>query len=144
MSRARALGKDDTDAALALYRALTLDPRDMLPEAFHRVIAHSGTTVIGVEVQGAIASMLTLHLLPNVTQGGRPYGLIENVVTLEGHRGRGFGRMAMEEAARRAWAEDAYKIMLLSGSHQAEAFYRALGFSADDKTGFVMRRGSHA
>ncbi|MEO1364479.1 MAG: GNAT family N-acetyltransferase [Pseudomonadota bacterium] len=85
--------------------------------------------------------MVTLHILPNMTQGGRPYALIENVVTHAEHRGAGHGRQVMEAAVAAAWAADCYKIMLLTGqTAQARGFYEALGFSADEKWGMTLRR----
>ena len=86
--------------------------------------------------------MATLHVLPNMTHGGRPYALVENVVTLATHRQRGFGRRVMEAIAQAAWAQDCYKIMLLTGrQNRAKGFYQSLGYDPDEKYGMVLRRG---
>ena len=109
--------------------------------AFQAIIDHPGTSIMGAEAQGQIVSMATLHLLPNVTYGGRPYGLIENVVTLPAHRGRGFGAAVMHALLDRAWAAEAYKVMLLTGkTYGARDFNEKLGFEADDKFGMTLRR----
>ena len=85
--------------------------------------------------------MATLHLLPNMTYGGRPYGLVENVVTLSAMQGQGLGRAVMEAVIAAAWEADAYKIMLLTGKEAgAKGFYYKLGFSNEQKFGMMLRR----
>lgn len=137
-------GSDWADAE-RLYNELTNGPEIGGEESFARVLAHPGTQVIGAERAGRIASMVTLHLLPNVTYGGRPYGLIENVVTLKDARKQGLGRLVLQHAIDTAWAADAYKLMLLTGQARgAHGFYQALGFSSEDKWGMTLRRISPA
>jgi GNAT superfamily N-acetyltransferase len=110
-------------------------------EQFQRLLSHPGTLVIGAEAGGMIVSMLTLHLLPNMTFSARPYALIENVVTRRDWQGQGFGRAVVQTAIETAWAKDAYKIMLLTGqSFAARGFYERLGFNATDKHGMILRR----
>ena len=139
--RIRDLTAADTDDALALYTELTFGPPCTDRAAFLRVLAHPGTCVVGAEDAGRIIGMVTLHLVPNVTWGARPYGLIENVVTASAPRGTGVGRAVMQGALDRAWAANAYKVMLLTGQkHGARGFYEALGFGAEDKTGMGIRR----
>lgn len=142
MAIARPLTSDDHTAALALYRTLAKDQAiDPDPKHFATLIAHPGTTIYGTEDHGTLHAMATLHLLPNITQGGRPYGLIENVVAHPNARGQGHGRMAMQAAIDAAWDSDAYKIMLLSGQNTgALGFYERLGFTADQKHGLQLRR----
>ena len=108
---------------------------------FASVLSHSGTSVFVAEAAQGVVGSVTLHLLPNVTYGGRPYGLIENMITDEAHRGTGIGRRLMAAAMSRAWDARAYKIMLLTGqSRSARGFYEKLGFSADEKWGMIIRR----
>lgn len=137
----RALARDDTAAALRLYDMLTLGPKPCGADAFQSVLSHPGTTVFGCFAQADLVAMATLHLLPNVTMGGRPYALLENVVTHEDHRNQGYGRAVLETAIEHAWTADAYKIMLLTGQKRgARGFYEAVGFSSEDKFAMVMRR----
>ena len=137
----RAFTAADADAALTLYRHLVGDQPVADHAAFARLIAHPGTRVLGDWAGEVAQAMVTLHILPNMTQGGRPYALIENVVTHAEHRGVGHGRQVMEAAVSAAWAADCYKIMLLTGrTAQARGFYEALGFSADEKWGMTLRR----
>lgn len=87
--------------------------------------------------------MATLHLLPNVTWGGRPYGLVENVVTHPKHRRSGIGRAVLTAALDHAWTHQAYKVMLMTGDKRGvRGFYEAVGFSAEDKHAMVIRAAS--
>lgn len=108
---------------------------------FADVLSHPGTKVLLAEVEDTPVSTATLHVLPNLTFGGRPYALIENVVTLKSHQGQGIGRAVMEYAAEQAWAAGCYKIMLLTGTKLgARGFYEKLGYAADEKQGMILRR----
>ncbi|MEL7097994.1 MAG: GNAT family N-acetyltransferase [Pseudomonadota bacterium] len=109
--------------------------------AFTTILAHPGTTIFGSFDGGTLAAVVTLHVLPNMTRGARPYALIENVASLPSLRGTGHGRDAMQAAINAAWVADCYKIMLLTGQDNgARGFYERLGFSADQKFGMQMRR----
>jgi GNAT superfamily N-acetyltransferase len=141
----RPLGLDDYNDAYRLYKELVGDTP--VPDGgvgmrqFARVIDHPGTTIYGVQRDGEIRSMATLHLLPNMTFAGRPYGLVENVVTLRAYQGQGFGRQVMTHIRDIAWEADAYKVMLLTGqAFGNKGFYEALGYTADEKHGMTMRR----
>ena len=139
--KVRSLTAADFSDALALYRDLVGDQPVADIDAFEALLGHPGTAVIGAEYEGRLAAMLTLHVLPNMTQAGRPYALIENVVTLQTCQGQGLGRAVMEEAIRRCDAKDVYKIMLLTMQEGgARGFYEKLGFAADDKFGMTRRR----
>lgn len=137
----RLLGQTDASAALALYNELTFGPKSQDAEAFQTVLRHPGTTIYGAFDGNGLVAMLTLHLLPNVTWGARPYALVENVITTATHRKRGIGKQLMQHAVAQAWAADAFKIMLMTGKKRnAAGFYEAVGFRAEDKTAMVIRR----
>ena len=142
MALTRPLTARDHAAALTLYRALVKDQAiETAPQQFASLLAHAGTTLFGAEDQGTLHAMVTLHILPNITQNGRPYGLIENVVTDPDARGQGYARMVMHAAIDAAWDADAYKIMLLTGQDTgARGFYEKLGFTSDQKYGLQLRR----
>ena len=108
---------------------------------FREILRQPGTTVFLADGPQVPVSTATLHMMPNLTHGGRPYALVENVVTDPAARGQGAGRAVMAALQDHAWAQDAYKIMLLTGQDSgARGFYEALGYSAEDKTGLTMRR----
>lgn len=82
-----------------------------------------------------------LGLIPNLSRGGRPYAVIENVVIAAHRRGEKLGRRLMDATLERAWAAGCYKAMLQTGSKTASthAYYRACGFADDVKTAYLAR-----
>lgn len=139
--KTRLLTREDADQALILYNELTVGPPADDPAAFYVVLDHPGTGVFGAFSGNDLAAMVTLHLLPNVLWSGRPYGLIENVVTRRNFQRQGFGRLAMQAAIDAAWDTGAYKLMLMTGQKRgATGFYEAVGFTGRDKFAMVLRR----
>ncbi|MHA1985540.1 MAG: GNAT family N-acetyltransferase [Promethearchaeota archaeon] len=92
-----------------------------------------------LELDNELVSSCTLSVIPNLTRGGRPYGLIENVVTHAEYRRRGFGTSILQHALEVAWENKCYKVMLLTGSREPaiHQFYEKTGFKMGVKTGFV-------
>jgi len=99
-------------------------------------------TVIVADAAGLLVSTCTLITVPNLTRGVRSYGLIENVVTLSGHRRTGLGRAVLTAALDLAWKANCYKVMLATGSRREETFrfYEGAGFERGGKTFFQARR----
>ena len=141
----RAAGPDDLPAVLALLAQLNPGDAPLPPElaaaTWRDILARAGLTTLVACVAGAPVACLTLVLVPNLSRGARPYGLIENVITDEAHRGRRIGRTLIDAAVQRAWDEGAYKVMLMTGSKKEATlgFYRTAGFT-DDKTAFQIRQ----
>lgn len=143
MALVRQLIAGDFDDAVALYRILMGEGALLEGKAgrtrFEKILDHEGSAVWGAEVDGHMRSIATLHVLPNMTWGGRPYALIENVVTDEDWQGRGLGRAVMQAAIDDAWDQDAYKIMLMTGkTAQARGFYEKLGFDGGEKHAMTL------
>ena len=137
----RPLAAQDSAAALVLYRHLAGHGSVADAAVFETLVAHPGTTVFGAFAADDLAAIATLHVLPNMTQGGRPYALVENVVSHSAHRGTGQGRKVVQAAIDAAWDANCYKIMLLTGqTAEARGFYEKLGFGADEKWGMTIRR----
>lgn len=92
-----------------------------------------------VESGSKVVSTCTMTLVPNLTRGMRPYGLIENVVTDPEFRKQGLGTKVLRHALADAWKEGCYKVMLLTGSKRESTlrFYEKAGFKRGIKTGFV-------
>jgi GNAT superfamily N-acetyltransferase len=141
----RHLDTRDFEDVVVLYKELVgkipvLDGRQG-QERFSEIISHPGTVIMGAELDDRIVSIATMHLLPNLTHDGRPYCLVENVVTLRSHRGLGLGRRVMTALMDEAWSVNAYKIMLLTGKNAgAKGFYEKLGFEGEQKFGMMIRR----
>jgi GNAT superfamily N-acetyltransferase len=141
----RSAGRDDIPRLLALYRHL--DPDDQVTEVevaeanWERLKQYPGSDILVGFAGADMVATCTVVVIPNLTRGGMPYALIENVVTHAAHRNKGYGTAVLKAAAEAAWRAGCYKIMLLTGSKRPETleFYRDAGFE-QSKTGFQMRR----
>ncbi len=141
----RAAQAVDLPGLLALYGELNPDDPALdtavATDRFAAILAHPGMTIfIGLAGDIAAASV-ALVVVPNLTRGGAPYALIENVVTSAAFRKRGFARALIRHAVSEAWAAGCYKVMLLTGSKEPATlrFYENCGFR-QDKTGYQIRR----
>lgn len=99
-----------------------------------------GYHIVVAQEEGMVVSSCTLVLVPNLTHRGRPYGLVENVVTHPAYRGRGFASACLDFARKLAQGEQCYKLMLMTGSKKQSTldFYRNAGYHSGEKTGFVQ------
>ncbi len=136
---------EDLDALLPLYKHLVPEdpPLDRSEAAaiLKRLSRYSGSAVLVGMHGDIVTATCTLIIVPNLTRGGAPFALIENVVTDPEHRNRGFGKAIVEDALRIAWDHDCYKVMLLTGTNNPAtlAFYHDIGFE-QTKRGFQIRR----
>ena len=80
---------------------------------------------------------LSVAVIPNLTRGARPYGLVENVVTRAEYHRRGIGTRVLQHALSLAWDRRCYKVMLSTGRDEAHTFYKQAGFTKGTKTSFV-------
>jgi GNAT superfamily N-acetyltransferase len=135
----------DLQSLFELYRHLNESDPKISPEDADRILqrflSYSGSAIFIGFIDDVLVTSCTLVVIPNLTRGGLPYGLIENVVTDAQHRKRGYGQAILKAAASAAWRSDCYKVMLLTGSKNPAtlAFYKAAGFE-QSKTGFQIRR----
>jgi len=136
----------DLDGMLVLLRELRPHdpavPRGIAQKIFAGLLARDDLDIIVCEVEALLAASCTLATIPNLASGGRPFGVIEHVVTLSTHRRRGYGRRVLEYALEHAWSSGCYKVMLLSGGQGTDAhrLYESVGFVRDVKYGFVAKR----
>ena len=138
----RDLGIGDADALLALYPHLNAGDAPPAAAAVHAVFAHPGLRHFGVFVGDELIASCNLAVIPNLTRGGRSYGVIENVVTRADHRGHGHGQAIVRHAIEQAWAAGAYKVVLTTSRKDPAvwAFYERCGFDSGDKRAFVIRQ----
>ncbi len=99
---------------------------------FQLLVADNGQALLGT---------CYLNIIPNLTRGGRPYAVIENVVTGERYRRNGVGRLLIHHALSTAWEAGCYKAMLMSGrsSEAVKVFYEGCGFSSQEKQAYIAR-----
>jgi GNAT superfamily N-acetyltransferase len=141
----RAALPSDLEGLLNLYPHLNPSDepisRDLATARLGAINQIPGSTVLLGLLHDELVASCTLIVIPNLTNGGKPYGLIENVVTDARHRGQGYGTRILRAAVAAAWEAGCYKVMLLTGSKQPSTlkFYENAGFE-QSKTGFQMRR----
>jgi ribosomal protein S18 acetylase RimI-like enzyme len=147
----RAVREGDLAALVELYRHLhpsdgPLPRGPELDRLWQTFLTQPGLTCLVAEVNGSLVASCCVAIIPNLTREGRPYALVENVVTHRDHRRRGLATAVLEAALARAWGAGCYKAMLLSGSSReaAHRLYERCGFRADDKRGYVARPGAKA
>lgn len=136
---------DDLPSLLALYGELNLeDPQPEICESLkvlNEILGSNYFEVVIAERENSVVGTCYLNIIPNLTRNNAPYGVIENVVTLERLRGQGIGKQVVRFALDRAWARGCYKVMLQTGSRRESTrnFYRSCGFISDEKFAFVAR-----
>jgi len=144
MATARAIRADELDELLELYRQLNPDDPALSPEELREqwtaMLTDDTQTTVVVEHGGRLVATCLLSVTRNLTRAGRPFAVIENVVTHEDYRGEGFGTQCIERAVKMAEARDCYKVMLLTGTDQEWKldFYEDCGFDREAKTGFQL------
>lgn len=138
----RDLGIGDVDALVDLYQHLNAGDAPPSQEAVRVVFAHPGLRHFGLFEGDQLIASCNLAVIPNLTRGGRSYGVIENVVTHADHRGRGHGLAVIRHAINSAWEAGAYKVVLTTSRKDPAvwAFYERCGFNSSDKRAFVIRR----
>jgi GNAT superfamily N-acetyltransferase len=136
----------ELDALLALYTHLhdsdaPLPGPAVVASIWRELTTNPRYRYVGGFADGTLVSSCTLTIVPNLTRGCRPYGVIENVVTHAAHRSRGNGKAVLARALADAWSVDCYKVMLLTGRKDPATFrfYESAGFDSHDKQGFVAR-----
>ena len=70
----------------------------------------------------------------------KTYAFIENVVTNESYRGKGYSKECLDYAKTIAIKNNCYKMMLLTGTKNESTldFYRKAGYNSEDKTAFIQ------
>ena len=104
-----------------------------------KLIADNDYHILVGEIDSKIVSSVTVIIIQNLTRELRPYALIENVVTHEDYRNKGYASALIEHACKIAEKDNCYKIMLMTGSKKENTlrFYENCGFNRNDKTGFI-------
>lgn len=142
----RSLRTSDLDALLQLYTHLHAidDPSpgsNELGQVWAEALENPRCRYFGGFVAQELISSCTIMVIPNLTRGARPYGLIENVVTRQEHRGHGYGKALLAHALEFGWSQRCYKVMLMTGRKDAAThhFYESAGFDAQSKKAFVAK-----
>ena len=136
--------KDDFDRLMKLYTQLH---NNSIPEKtsdildlWNKIINYKNHHIIVVEKDRNIVSLCVCVIILNLTHNQQPYALIENVITDENYRKKGFATQCLNYAKEIALKENCYKLMLLTDSKKESTlnFYRRAGYNNDDKTAFIQ------
>ena len=124
---------------LHLHEKSVPEDSDLLRGTWQRIMNDDLHHIVVWEQDGKIVSSCVCVIVPNLTHGVRPYALVENVVTDEAFRGRGYATACLDYAAELAKAKNCYKIMLMTGSKLRSTldFYAKAGYNGGDKTAFI-------
>ena len=140
----REIKRNEMNKLLQLYTHLhkkdaPLPEKSKLISIWEEISTNPRLHYFVLDLDDEIVSSCTLSIIPNLTRGGRPYGLIENVVTHNEYRRRGYGTSILHHALNVAWDQNCYKVLLLTGSKDPaiHLFYEKSGFQKGIKTGFV-------
>lgn len=142
----RKVKEEDLESLLNLYQHLhatdaPLPEGSALQQVWNEIVNDPKVHCLVADLKGELVATCVLTIIPNLTRGARPYGLIENVVTHATYRRKGIATQLLHHALQVAWDKNCYKVMLLTGSKREEVhqFYEQAGFVKGDKTGFVAK-----
>ena len=113
---------------------------EYLENTWKTIIEDINHHIVVKEINGKIVSSCVCVIIPNLTRNIRPYALVENVVTNEKYRGKGYATECLNYAKEIAIKNNCYKMMLLTGtkSENTLAFYKNAGYNSDDKIAFIQ------
>ena len=94
-----------------------------------------------IEEDNRVVSTVQLAIIPSLTHNMRSFAVVENVVTHEAYRKKGFASMLLQEAIKIAQNKNCYKIFLETGSNRESTlnFYKENGFEMDTKHSFIKK-----
>ena len=136
--------KEDLKELLNLYLFLheknIPENSEYLENTWKTIIEDINHHIVVKEINGKIVSSCVCVIVPNLTRNIRPYALIENVVTNEEYRGKGYATECLNYAKEIAIKNNCYKMMLLTGTKNENilAFYKNAGYNSDDKIAFIQ------
>ena len=136
--------KEDLDELLNLYLFLheknIPKKSEYLENTWKIIIEDISHHIVVKEINGKIVSSCVCVIIPNLTRNIRPYALVENVVTNEKYRGKGYATECLNYAKEIAIKNNCYKMMLLTGtkSENTLTFYKSAGYNSDDKIAFIQ------
>lgn len=140
----RKADKNDLAGILRLYSQMhnieVPEISEEIEKVWERILDYKDQHVIVGTLNDKVIATCVIIIVPNLTHEQRPYALIENVVTDENHRKKGFASQILDYAKKIAIKEKCYKIMLLTSSKEESVlrFYEKAGYNRKDKTAFIQ------
>lgn len=118
-----------------LYRLLDFHPGeeppfDQLEQQFMRHKDYPGYRILVAEMGDIVVGTFALIIIESAAHGGKPFGIIEDVVVSNNWQGKGIGKKMMLFAMQSCQEKGCYKLALSSHLQRNEAhqFYESLGF----------------
>jgi GNAT superfamily N-acetyltransferase len=142
----RQLHAHEREQLLALYIDLHGQDEplenDVIERVWQKILHNPNYLCMGGFVGSELVTSCCLIIIDNLTRGGRPYALIENVVTHHAHRRQGHGHQLLKHCLTTAWERGCYKVMLMSGrlDENTMRFYERAGFDRKSKQAFIARQ----
>ena len=140
----REVKENDLNGLLHLYEQLhnseIVMNLDELSKLWNQILQDNNHHIIVAEEDDKIVSSCVCVIIPNLTHNQQSYAFIENVITDEAYKKRGFATKCLNYAKEIAVKKKCYKIMLLTGSKKETTlqFYRNAGYNSEDKTAFIQ------
>lgn len=141
----RAIRYEELPQLLNLYKQLHPDDPDghenkSLDKLWDEIYNDPNLHYVVIKEDEELVATCNISIIKNLTRGLRPYGLIENVVTHEKYRKRGYGTKVLQKAVEIAKENNCYKVMLMTSSKSKDTlrFYEKAGFSREIKTGYII------
>ncbi len=141
----RLIRYEELPQLMSLYKQLHHDDPDVsqdeaLIQVWNEIYNSPDLYYIVIEENGMILATCNITIIKNLTRGLQSYGLIENVVTHEDYRKKGYGTKVLHKAIQIARENNCYKVMLMTSSKNEATlrFYERAGFIKGKKTGFVI------
>ena len=141
----REITENDFDGLMKLYAQLGDNPIPQKSEevlaVWNKILQNKDYHIVVADVEGKVVSTCTCVIIPNLTHNQRPYAVVENVVTDQNFRGKGYATFCLNYAKEIAIKNNCYKLMLMTGSKKEATlnFYRNAGYTDKTKTAFDQR-----
>ena len=142
-----ASGKDAEDLKVLYFEYLTKYPpqEEQKMEVWEAILEEYSKDkynyILVAEEDGKAVASVQMAIIRSLTHNVRPFAVIENVVTHEAYRQRGFASALLERATEIAVSHNCYKVSLETGSNKESTlnFYRNNGFAIDEKHSCLKR-----
>ena len=137
----KATGTDANDLKTLYFDYLTHYPpteeQDMQQWAdmFNKFEKDENMYLLVAIEDGKAVSSVQMAIVESLTHNVRPFAVIENVVTHEDYRKKGYASALLERATEIARDRNCYKVFLETGSNRESTlnFYKNNGFAIDEK-----------
>jgi GNAT superfamily N-acetyltransferase len=144
--KVRLIKFDELEQLIELYQHLNKDDPKLeidpsLKQLWRDIFDDPNLYYLVIAEDGMLVSSCTFAIIKNLTRNARPFVLIENVVTHEKYRNKGYGTAILKRVVEIAKEIGCYKVMLMTSRKEESTlkFYEKAGFNKGDKTAFVIR-----